>query len=448
MKRIPITLAILTIAFGCARMDRVSEPGENAPLLLAAIARGQNNIELIWKSPETFGEIKSYRIYLKAGDSAPQPVGSFAPAEAPGIVHSGKVFLEEPTGVFLVSAIDEYDSESGLSNALPVGAGDDKSEILLIMDGSRSPDCSFEAARKYANALEQLDKTFNACLSDALFIESDTAISLEKYEYVLWNCGGEKQMTLSPMERDALGAFLDQEGRAFICGSDVASDLSETEQGTDFLNGYLKAFHDPTDKPLDADTLIGSQQDRFFAEIEELTLDGDETVQACIDSSPELIEGYGGSQPVLFYDGIDGVGAVAYVGNYGTPNKFARMVYAGFAFESLATDADRVVFLDATLQYLENAGPLRYVALVQGSVKDEETGEPLAAEIELLGGSNYLGTPVKGRARENGTYNFIALEGVYHLRFAMDDYVPKVYRGIWIQKGDPLTVDVELEPKE
>ena len=152
---------------------------------------------------------------------------------------------------------------------------------------------------------------------------------------------------------------------------------------------------------------------------------------------------------MLYYGGVGGASAaaVAYVGNFATPNAFTRMVYLGVPWESLSPVEQRTALLKAVLRYLAKAGPLKPIGGVTGAIIDAKTGQGLeAVEIRLLGGTNYLGVPVRTFSKPDGIFALVALQGTYHLAAEAPGYRRAVLHNVRVRMKERCEVSVALEP--
>ena len=104
------------------------------------------------------------------------------------------------------------------------------------------------------------------------------------------------------------------------------------------------------------------------------------------------------------------------------------------------TQEERTKVLRCTLDYLEKAGPLKYVAFMEGRIKDAGTGELLAGvKIHLVGGTSYSGSAIRTQTRKDGTFRLAAMEGTYHFVAELEGYQPHLLRNVKIRHGKPLS---------
>ncbi|HEQ60550.1 MAG TPA: carboxypeptidase regulatory-like domain-containing protein [Firmicutes bacterium] len=455
-----IIFAAACLVGGCASLTR--REGERVaagtPAVLAARSEGGGRVAVLWRASKEPAGIVEYRLYRrKAGEAFTlwkrfdaSDVGPEVQSTAMVGAASGEVYYFRMTSVLTGGQA----LETAPSTILGVRVQDSANEILVVDDGprGRSFDRTERVVALYGDSLDQLRRSFDSCLSEAV-LSGD--IALADYSCVLWTCGAEGREPLTAEEQALLRAYLDQEGDLFICGSGMGPALAGRDakpQSREFYQNYLKAYSEEDWRSLPARLEIEGDPDSPVWEKVKIRFDGAEEPSEGKRSpvrSPCRLEPYGGSEAVLYYAGVSGASAaaVAYVGNFATPNAFSRMVYLGVAWEELSPGEQRTELLKAVLRYLTKAGPLKPIGGVKGTVTDATTGRGLEAiEIRLLGGTNYLGVPVRTFTKEDGTFSLVALEGTYHLAAGAPGYRRAVVHNVHVRSQRPFEVSVALEP--
>lgn len=448
------------LAGGCTSVTR--REGERTaagtPAVLAARSEGGGRVAVLWRASKEPAGIVEYRLYRrKAGEAFAlwkrfdaSAIGPEVQSTAMVGAASGEVYYFRMTSVL----IGGQGLEPAPSAILGVRVHDAKGEILVVDDGpwGRSFDSTERVVALYGDSLAQLRRSFDSCLSEAV-LSGD--IVLEDYSCVLWTCGAEGREPLAAEEQALLKAYLDQEGDLFICGSGIGPALSGRSakpESREFYRNYLKAYYEKDWPPLSARLEIEGVPDSPVWEKVKIRFDrAEEPVEGkrSAGRSSCRLEPYGGSEPVLYYAGVSeaSAAAVAYVGNFATPNAFSRMVYLGVPWEALSPAEPRTELLKAILRYLAKAGPLKPIGGVKGTVTDARTGRGVESiEIRLLGGTNYLGVPVRTFTKEDGTFSLVALEGTYHLAAGAPGYRRAVVRNVRVRPQRPFEVSVALEP--
>jgi len=459
MRRLLSLAAVCLLFAGCAAVQRQTATAAQSasPALLAALSEGEGRVAILWMAPEKSKGIEFYRLeFARAG----QPFESLkqynAKAVNPGL--QTERVEDMPAGQLLSFRMTSLLSSSGgkeSSVVLPLILGEAKKECLVVEDGPfRSPERLEERSRSlavYGESLKSLDQPFDSCLSDLLPMEGQDRPALEGYKKVLWTCGLDAKNPLTPEERSILREYLDNEGNLFLCGAGLGKALAgpdSTPDELEFYQNYLKAFSEPgwESGAQSARLLRGAKGQKHFEKLR-ARISGKSRQE---QHAASVIEPFGGSDAALIYDGIEGASAaaVAYVGNFGKPNVFCRLVHLALPWESLPAAEGRTEVLKAVLDYLENAGPLKYVSIVQSAVTDSRTGKALSGvTVHLLGGANYLGTPVKATTDKEGKCTIIALEGTYHILCEKEGYRPVRYRNRVVRKGKVTNLNGTLDPQ-
>ncbi len=446
-----VLMAAMFFAGGCVSLTPQEDEqlGKTVPTVLVAKSDGGGRLTVLWRAPQEPAGLVEYQLYRqKAGEpfklwkqfDAPD-VGSEVQTTSMIGAASGEVYYFRATSV-LASG---HGLETRPSDVLGVRVQDSGNEILVVQDRGDSGkfDASGEVVALYGDSLNQLGESFDSCLSEAL-LSGD--IALEGYQRVLWTCGEDWKEPVTTEERALIKSYLDREGDLFICGSGIGLALADNDAQPDsqeFYQGYLKACYEQAWKRLPAQVQLEGAPDAPLWQKEKARVDSRGARRSC------RLEPYGGSDPVLYYAGVRGASAaaVAYVGNYATPNAFSRMVYLGVPWESLSTAQQRTSVLKEILNYLAKAGPLKRIGVVQGILTDAKTGAPVdAARVSLLGGTNYLGVPIETRSRAEGDFSLVALQGTYHLAVDASGYRRVVLRNVRVRRDRPPRVEIALEP--
>jgi len=444
-------------ASSCARLapkedERAGvEPRPLTPILLAATSDGEDRVALLWQAPRETQGIAEYRLYRRKDGEAFELWKQFDPAGTGSEIQTEVLDGVTPGDLFYFNMTSLLDGEVETmpSDVLGVRVQDARNRILVVEDSHRAiggeSDAQGRIVTFYGSSLERLGRAFDSCLSEALL---DGGIALGDYEYVLWTCGEDLRDSMAPEEQALVRDYLDQGANLFVCGTGIGPALAgggSEPESREFYENYFKAYYQDNWKALrKVDRMQGAPEDRFFAKARASFGRGVRPVKR-----PCRLEPYGGSDTVLYYPEVRGASAaaVAYVGNFGKPNVFSRMVYLGVPWESLSTEEERTQVLQGILDYLAHSGPLKHPSIVQGVIRDARTSATLdGVEIELLGGTNYAGTPVKTMTRDDGTFRLMALSGTYHLAIEKPGYRRVVLRNVRVRQGRPFEVEVGLKP--
>ena len=213
-------------------------------------------------------------------------------------------------------------------------------EILLVDDDYESlprPE-SFDVERFYRSSLDSLDEIY-----DYWSLESSGAPLLTDYRTVVWFTGYASP-ALTLQDQNQLTTFLDNGGRLFITGQDVASEL----RSSDFLRDYLRADFVRDDS---GDGVVyGVQNDPISGGIFFFSTVGDPGANNQV--SPDVIAPLDGATAVFTYGPpLYEEAAVKYdSGRY-------RIVFFGFGFEGIVnllgdTETLRAQIMNDVLSWL------------------------------------------------------------------------------------------------
>lgn len=448
VNRVFASLITLLLAAGCASSRMESRQGNRAsaqdPTLFAVRNQGQGQVEALWKAPARADRIQEYRLYeiAPSGLETEAVVIQAEKASSGG----GTIQLNLPAGqtrMLRLEAIGSKDKRIGTSAALAIRIGEATRELLLVGD---VPNERFQTTwiEAFAGALGQLEQPFDSCLVEALLIDG-TPVALTDYQSAIWTCGEETSNTLTASEQEVITTYLDEEGRLFLCGGGLAEDLNSAdapEGSAEFYRDYLKAYYSPAWAPLMSGdkALEGAPDEPRFADLR----------AESPSRKTSRMEAWGGSSEALYYQGVEAASAAAvvYVGGFGKPMTFSRLVYLGAPWETLQPAESRTEVLKAALEYLEKAGPMRFWSLIQGTVAVEDSGEGIeGAKIELLGAATYSGAALRTMSREQGEYQLLCMVGTYQARVSKEGFEDVVLHNVKVRHNQITRLDVAMKRK-
>ncbi len=188
--------------------------------------------------------------------------------------------------------------------------------------------------------------------------------TIAAYQMVFWFGGDSQSDILTTADVDALRDVLDNGGRLFISGQDIAQDLSDDADST-FLIDYLHIRFDPTNPVIFADGVEGDP----IGDGEELSLGGPggESNQ----TSPDVLVPIDGlARPThTYYNSSDAAGIRIADGDY-------RAVMFGFGMEGIADDLGYTTRADVfarVIAWLKSDSP----DYVPGDLTGEGTVNPV-----------------------------------------------------------------------
>jgi hypothetical protein len=169
----------------------------------------------------------------------------------------------------------------------------------------------------------------------------DGQVSLAGYDAVVWMLGqqGGEAGTLDAVEREAVRAYLGNGGTMLLSGSEIAADLTRTDDG--FLRGVLHADFVATDAGTrTAEPVAGS----IFADIAPFAFGGDAAVYPV--KTPDVLAAAGAARAALNYAGGKGVAAV----QVEQPH---RLVVLGFPIETIEDPQARRAVISNAMRFLD-----------------------------------------------------------------------------------------------
>ena len=217
--------------------------------------------------------------------------------------------------------------------------------LLLVMDDEED-----DYADYYRDALDSLGVPY--AIRD-VFLNGSPADSLEPFETLIWFTGRAVSNTIDQEEQDSLRSFIENGGRLFISGQNIAEDLSVN--GQSFLEEILGVSYDQnTFDPI----LTGVQTNQVGAGLSLIVTAG--SGGANNQTSRDVLIPLAGTQAAVVYDTttLDVGGITRY-----NSQTDSRVVFFGFGFEAInrstpndTTQATRVQVMANVIDFL--LGPI------------------------------------------------------------------------------------------
>ncbi len=224
---------------------------------------------------------------------------------------------------------------------------------ILIVDGFDRYGGSGSWANPYHDFVVSHAKSFNlsfeSCSNEQII---DGTFNLSSYDLVIWILGDESTTdeTFSATERTKVSAYLENGGKLFVSGSEIAWDLegstSATPQDTQFLRTYLKAKFVSDDSNIYGVQGVDSTQ--FSGLGFGFGVQGNGSPY--IEDYPDVIDTSGGSIPILKYNAVSTAG-IAYTGSFNNSSSNGQLVYIALPFETINLATDRTKVMTAALKY-------------------------------------------------------------------------------------------------
>lgn len=214
----------------------------------------------------------------------------------------------------------------------------DNAEVLLVKDDGGD---GFE--NYYLDALAAYNTTFAVWNAG---YGSVTTADLMQFPVVFWECGL-SYPTLTESDRAALGGYLDGGGKLFINGQEIGWEMDDTGgSAIAWYHSYLHANFVSDDTNLY--TLTGVAGDPISNGMT-LSIQGGDGANN--QEYPDAIAPYDAAASIIFtYN-------TTYKGGIKVDNGVYRVVYLGFGYEAISTQANRRLLVSRILQWF-NVAPM------------------------------------------------------------------------------------------
>jgi subtilisin family serine protease len=218
---------------------------------------------------------------------------------------------------------------------LPIGQRD----ILIVNDDEPT---SSSKINYFTVALDSLQKSYDIWDVQA---QGTPRINESNYFTIIWYTGEAVQNVLTITEQSFLENYLDNGGRLFLTGQNVAFDLVEQQNGLSFFANYLHASY--IQNSSNDYSLQGLMGDPIGAD-EIFIISG--SGGANNQNSPDVVTAVSPAQPAILYETANHTNQAAlyYSGIY-------RLVYFAFGWEGINDQgpAKRVAVMQRVLTWLD-----------------------------------------------------------------------------------------------
>lgn len=322
------------------------------PILKAVRKDSTNYFRISWTPPND-ADLKGYRLYYSI-DGMNYLLRDNETVLTSGL-NSFRYNYNSSNPLFLrMYAVDSaaITNVSKQSDVYSIRMLNDNKKILIV-DGFDRYGGSGSWANPYHDFVVSHVKSFNlsfeSCSNEQII---DGTLNLSSYDLVIWILGDESTTdeTFSATERTKVSAYLENGGKLFVSGSEIAWDLegstSATPQETQFLRTYLKAKFVSDDSNIYGVQGVDSTQ--FSGLGFGFGVQGNGSPY--IEDYPDVIDTSGGSIPILKYNAVSTAG-IAYTGNFNNSSSNGQLVYIALPFETINLATDRTKVMTAALKY-------------------------------------------------------------------------------------------------
>ncbi len=335
-----------------------------APKLLSIKNDSSSYFSLKWKTSSA-PDLKGYRSYYSVNGTGFQ-IRSNESILTPDLTSFQYSYSQKNPLFLRLTAVDTANltNESLQSDTYGIRMLDDNNNILIV-DGFARYKQTGDWKYPYNNFVVPHAQSFNLSFESCSNSEIDSGyFNLNDYNMVIWILGDASvdDTTLTYQEQNLIKSYLENGGKLFVSGSNIAWDLEGAPSANDttkaFLHDYLKAKFS---KNTSSFRVINGNDSTYFNNL--VFNFGLTYANSPYNvTSPDEIEAYGGSQTILRYNDQNTAG-IQYSGKFGSSSKEGQIVYLAVPFESIG---------DATVRKNIMNDALTYFGLVEPSaVKDE-----------------------------------------------------------------------------
>ncbi len=260
---------------------------------------------------------------------------------------------EDNMYVFWIKAVNKagYESESSDMYGI-MHYPFDTNKKLLIVDGfdrrASYPERSHTFASScYLTGLWDANAHIDVSTAsnESIIINN---IKLNNYDIVIWFLGDESTIdeTFSAAEQNKVKDYLNQGGKLFVTGSEIAWDLDHKGSTTDknFYHNYLKAsfVEDGTSGRAPATGINGQEFEGVILHYGE----------KYTEDYPDVIAPEGEAKSILKYN-QGSVAGIAYKGIFGSGSTAGAVVNIGFPLETVSDRYEIKIFTETLLKYFD-----------------------------------------------------------------------------------------------
>jgi len=227
------------------------------------------------------------------------------------------------------------------------------SKRVLIVDGFDRIDGSYNFpyhnfSTILGNSVAFNNISFETVDNDAIINEN---ILLDSYDAIFWLLGDEStnSETFSTVEQSIVSSYLQQGGKMFISGSEIAWDLDNRENTNDqnFIHNYLKTEYYQDDA---SSYIVNGVAGSIFDDLVIHYDDGTHGVYP--ENYPDAFTPVNGSYAALKYDNNLNA-AIVFEGLVPSGISDSKIVLMGFPFETIYTETERNELIYRIIKFFE-----------------------------------------------------------------------------------------------
>jgi|GEM_PF-1487463 len=232
------------------------------------------------------------------------------------------------------------------------------SERVLAVNGfdRASTGNTYNFIRQHGKAISKSGYLFSSATNDAVL---NGLVNLQSFAIVDWISGDESTAneTFSTAEQGKISSFLNNGGKLFVSGAEIAWDLDNKGSTADksFYNNYLKAQY-VNDAPNGQSATyynITPVTSQFFSNLPAFSFDNG-THGTINVKYPDVIIGLNGGINCFYYTTLAiNYSGICYTGNFPSGSVQGKLVNLGFPFETVYPDTSSKKLMSRIMVYFE-----------------------------------------------------------------------------------------------
>ncbi|MBP9123076.1 MAG: N-acetylmuramoyl-L-alanine amidase [Ignavibacteriaceae bacterium] len=320
------------------------------PVKLLSVTGSDGALNLRWEQPT--GLVDSILIYLS--ENGTPPTGAPFKSLAGNVTtHTLTGLTSGETYYVALKAKNLFGESPYISKVYGALASTIGDQVLLV-DGFNRYGGSGSWQQPYHNftsyygeALAQLPRRFSTVANTAITSSSQ----IKPFKYLFWLLGDESTVdeTFSTTEQTMVKEYLQNGGKLFVTGSEVAWDLDSRGTATDkeFFNQFFKAAYGADNPTPNTPSATGAPLSIF---------DGVSVTfgQTYPEDWPDVITAANGSSVIMNYNSTQAA-AVAFDGTFPSGTNPGKLVFVAFTVETIGDAAKRKLMVEKIMNFFTGA---------------------------------------------------------------------------------------------
>ena len=241
------------------------------------------------------------------------------------------------------------------------------SERVLVVNGfdRASTGNTYNFIRQHGKAISKSGYLFSSATNDAVL---NGLVNLHNFSIVDWISGDESTAdeTFSTAEQGKVSSFLNNGGKLFVSGSEIAWDMDYKGSTADksFYNNYLKAqyINDAPNGQSATYYNVTPVVSQFFNNLPAFNFDNG--IHGTINVKyPDVINALNGGINCFYYTSLPtNYSGICYTGNFPSGSIQGKLVNLGFPFETVYPDSTSRKLMSRIMVYFEPSPSANLIA--------------------------------------------------------------------------------------